>query len=61
MLDMGFIHDIRRLIALIPTRRQTLLFSATMPQEIRSLSQSLLSHPVSVQVAPTAATASRSA
>ncbi len=54
MLDMGFIHDIRKIVAATPAERQTLLFSATMPTEIRQLAQSLLSDPVSVQVkAPT--------
>ena len=50
MLDMGFIHDIRRVIALLPARRQTLLFSATMPKEIRSLADKLLHEPVHVTV-----------
>lgn len=52
MLDMGFIHDVRRIIALLPTRRQTLLFSATMPTEIESLARSLLSNPVRVDIEP---------
>ena len=51
MLDMGFIHDIRRVIALLPARRQTLLFSATMPREIRSLAATLLRQPVEVHIA----------
>ena len=51
MLDMGFIHDIRRVIAQIPARRQTLLFSATIPREIRSLAGTLLDDPVHVKVA----------
>jgi ATP-dependent RNA helicase RhlE len=59
MLDMGFIADIRRIAALLPTQRQTLLFSATMPGEIRSLAESLLKNPVSVQVAPVASTAEK--
>jgi ATP-dependent RNA helicase RhlE len=50
MLDMGFIHDIRRVIAHVPAKRQTLLFSATMPKEIRSLADKLLHQPVSVKV-----------
>lgn len=50
MLDMGFIHDIRRLIALLPERRQTLMFSATMPREIRALAGTLLQNPVQVKV-----------
>ncbi|MBI4700617.1 MAG: DEAD/DEAH box helicase [Deltaproteobacteria bacterium] len=48
MLDMGFIHDVRRVIDRLPTRRQTLLFSATMPAEIRSLAGSILVRPVQV-------------
>ena len=59
MLDMGFITDIRKLIAFIPKKRQTLLFSATMPDEIRKLADTILSHPVTVQVAAVAATADR--
>ena len=50
MLDMGFIHDIRRIIAQLPARRQTLLFSATMPREIRSLAATLLHEPVQVTI-----------
>jgi ATP-dependent RNA helicase RhlE len=57
MLDMGFIHDIRRVTAKLPGNRQTMLFSATMPKEIRQLAESLLRNPVTVQVAPVAATA----
>ncbi len=57
MLDMGFIPDIRRIVAKVPTRRQTLLFSATMPAEIRELAHALLHDPAQVQVAPPAATA----
>jgi len=51
MLDMGFIHDIRRVIAQVPARRQTLMFSATMPGEIRSLANTILHDPVHVKVA----------
>ena len=54
MLDMGFIHDIKRVIAALPRVRQTLLFSATMPKEIRDLSERLLKNPVKVEVAPPA-------
>ena len=57
MLDMGFIHDIRRVVDRLPARRQTLLFSATMPGEIRRLANALLHEPVFVQVAPEASTA----
>ncbi|MCZ2098980.1 MAG: DEAD/DEAH box helicase [Chloroflexota bacterium] len=56
MLDMGFIHDVRRIIAKLPARRQTLLFSATMPDEIRSLADSILTKPVFVAVTPAATT-----
>ncbi len=52
MLDMGFIHDIRRLIPLLPKKRQTLLFSATMPKEIVSISKSILHNPIRVEVTP---------
>jgi len=52
MLDMGFIRDIRRIIKLIPTKRQNLLFSATFSKEIRSLASSLLNDPVEIEVAP---------
>jgi ATP-dependent RNA helicase RhlE len=51
MLDMGFIVDIRRIIAQVPARRQTLLFSATIPQEIEALASSLMRTPVRVRVA----------
>ena len=51
MLDMGFIHDIRKIVAKIPQKRQTLFFSATMPSDIRQLAASILRNPVSVQVA----------
>ena len=50
MLDMGFINDIRRVIAQVPARRQTLMFSATMPGKIRSLADTLLHKPVHVKV-----------
>jgi ATP-dependent RNA helicase RhlE len=59
MLDMGFIHDVKRITAAVPKRRQTLLFSATMPDSIRSLSRSLLSQPVEVAVTPVASTAEK--
>src|SRR4030042_2579433 len=48
MFDMGFLPDIRRIIAALPAKRQTLLFSATMPDEIRSLANEFLDHPVQV-------------
>jgi ATP-dependent RNA helicase RhlE len=56
MLDMGFINDIRKIVAKIPPARQTLFFSATMPAEIRGLAEALLRDPVNVQVAPVAST-----
>ncbi|WP_210489983.1 DEAD/DEAH box helicase [Rufibacter aurantiacus] len=59
MLDMGFIHDVRKVIAQIPAHRQTLLFSATMPQEIQKLSASILREPVYVEVTPVSSTAEK--
>lgn len=52
MLDMGFIHDIRRLIPLLPKQRQTMLFSATMPKSIEKLTKTLLRNPEKIEVAP---------
>jgi ATP-dependent RNA helicase RhlE len=57
MLDMGFINDVRKISDLLPKQRQTLLFSATMPAEIRSLAEKLLVNPHQVQVAAQSATA----
>jgi ATP-dependent RNA helicase RhlE len=57
MLDMGFIHDVRKIIALLPQQRQTLFFSATMPPEITKLSSSILTNPVRVEVAVVSSTA----
>jgi ATP-dependent RNA helicase RhlE len=59
MLDMGFIHDVRRIITGIPKQRQTLFFSATMPPEIRKLSEQILTHPVRIEVTPVATTAEK--
>ena len=56
MLDMGFIRDIKRVLALLPKRRQNLLFSATFPHEIRALADSLLDRPAMIEVAPRNAT-----
>ena len=56
MLDMGFLHDVRRVIAALPERRQTLLFSATMPDDIAALSRRILDDPVRVAVTPVAST-----
>lgn len=57
MLDMGFIHDIRKIVRLISTDRQTLLFSATMSQEIRKLASSILRDPIAIETARESATA----
>jgi len=57
MLDMGFINDIRRLIKLIPKNRQSLFFSATLPNNIIKLSQDILKNPVKIEVARTSTTA----
>ena len=57
MLDMGFIHDVKRIIAAIPKKRQTLFFSATMPPEIQDLSRNILVDPVRIEVTPVATTA----
>jgi ATP-dependent RNA helicase RhlE len=56
MLDMGFINDIRKVIRLLPAQRQTLFFSATMPQEIQKLASDLLNNPVLVEVTPPTST-----
>jgi ATP-dependent RNA helicase RhlE len=56
MLDMGFIHDVRRLIAALPQKRQSLFFSATMPPEIVKLAGSIVFKPVKVEVTPSAST-----
>lgn len=57
MLDMGFVHDVKRIIAKLPTKRQTLFFSATMPPEIQQLANMLLNNPVKVEVTPVSSTA----
>ncbi|HEU4726770.1 MAG TPA: DEAD/DEAH box helicase [Kofleriaceae bacterium] len=59
MLDMGFIHDVRKVIRLLPRHRQTLFFSATMPREAQELADQLLKNPVTVAVVPPATTAER--
>ena len=56
MLDMGFIHDVKRIIAMLPRQKQTLLFSATMPPEISALVNSILVEPVRVTVTPPSTT-----
>ncbi len=57
MLDMGFIHDVKRIVAKLPTKRQTLFFSATMPSEIQKLASTILDNPVKVEVTPESTTA----
>ena len=59
MLDMGFIRDIRKITAALPARRQTLLFSATMPKDVAELANSLLTKPKRVEVVPQSTTAER--
>ncbi|KAF1022269.1 MAG: ATP-dependent RNA helicase RhlE [Paracidovorax wautersii] len=59
MLDMGFIHDIRKVLALLPKQKQTLLFSATFSDEIRTLAGGLLNNPQSIQVTPSNTTVQR--
>lgn len=57
MLDMGFITDVRKIVAKLPTKRQTLFFSATMPPEIVRLSQSILNNPVRIDITPVSSAA----
>ncbi len=59
MLDMGFIHDVKKIFSKIPSKRQTLLFSATMPKEVLSLSNFLLNDPIRISVAPVSSTAEK--
>ncbi|TDR93918.1 DEAD/DEAH box helicase [Enterovirga rhinocerotis] len=59
MLDLGFIHALRRIVTLVPTKRQTLFFSATMPKSIEQLSAQFITDPVKVAVTPVATTAER--
>ena len=59
MLDMGFINDIRKIVAKLPTRRQTLFFSATMPKDIAELAEQMLRDPARVAVTPVASTVDR--
>ncbi|MGO4674602.1 DEAD/DEAH box helicase [Bosea sp. 2YAB26] len=59
MLDLGFIHALRRIATLIPAKRQTLLFSATMPKQIREIASAYLTNPVEVAVTPVATTAEK--
>jgi len=57
MLDMGFINDVRKILAKLPQQKQTLFFSATMPPDIIHLSQSILNNPVSINITPASTTA----
>lgn len=57
MLDMGFIHDIRKLLKVLPKQRQTLFFSATMPPEIMKLADTILNNPAKAEVTPVSSTA----
>ncbi|SNV50955.1 ATP-dependent RNA helicase rhlE [Chryseobacterium taklimakanense] len=57
MLDMGFVHDVKRVVKLLPQKRQTLFFSATFPKEIQELANSMLTNPVKVSVTPVSSTA----
>ncbi|MEO1257758.1 MAG: DEAD/DEAH box helicase [Bacteroidota bacterium] len=59
MLDMGFIHDVRRVIKALPEKRQTLFFSATMPKEIAKLAHDILIEPIRVSVTPVSSTAEK--
>lgn len=59
MMDLGFIHALRRIVAMLPKQRQTLFFSATMPKTIRELADKFLTDPVEVKVTPEATTAER--
>ncbi len=56
MLDMGFSHDVKKIIAMVPQKRQTLFFSATMPPEIVKLSSTILHHPTKISVTPVSST-----
>ena len=59
MLDMGFVHDVKRVMAKLPAQRQNLMFSATMPKEIEQLADSFLHRPVTVKVDPPSSTVDR--
>ena len=59
MLDMGFIHDVKKITSQIPAKKQTLLFSATMPTEISTMVKSILVNPVKVEITPVSSTASQ--
>lgn len=57
MLDMGFVHDIKKILTFLPSKRQSLFFSATMPPEIQKLADNILCKPVKVEVTPVSSTA----
>ena len=57
MLDMGFVHDVKKIITKLPQKKQTLFFSATMPSEIKKLASTILINPVKVEVTPVSSTA----
>lgn len=57
MLDMGFVHDVKRVVKLLPQKRQTLFFSATFPDEIKNLADTMLTNPARVSVTPVSSTA----
>ena len=57
MLDMGFVHDVKKIISKVPAKRQTLFFSATMPKEIQQLADTILTNPEKVEVTPVSSTA----
>ncbi len=57
MLDMGFVHDVKKIIAKVPAKRQTLFFSATMPKEIQHLADTILTNPEKIEVTPVSSTA----
>ena len=59
MLDMGFIHDVKKIIGKLPAKKQTLFFSATMPNEIAKLAESILRSPVKVAITPVSTTAEK--
>lgn len=57
MLDMGFVNDVKKILTKVPAKKQTLFFSATMPEEIRKFSQSILKKPIEINVTPVSSTA----
>src|SRR5213078_1602267 len=59
MLDLGFIHALKRIVALVPQKRQTLFFSATMPRAIKELADKYLTNPAEVSVTPSSTTVER--